>query len=221
MSAESAVPPGRVDLVCNDRIIEMYTLQHADVATALERDGVVHPDLAGSSMADDEQFVTAYRWLAKQLVALAEVPAGFDPDAGAMFWGYARITRRDLCSQVEQQDGGEPSVLLRVRLARNRVVLTDLSDWSTALSGLVLYQQAEMDAQDAVWDSGGGYYLNELEREFEATYGRGWRNALTAADIERVHATWSRCIVERPQRGCVQGTWAHLESADVVSVVPL
>jgi hypothetical protein len=223
MHVTSAVPPGRIDLACDDKIIEMYSIQHADVAKALEQDGVVHPKLAGSPFGNIEQFVTAYCWLANRLRALADTPAGFDPEAGAMFWGWARITRRELCRAVsEEARRHEPSVLLRVRLARSRVVLTDFSDWHDVLNSRNVYGRADKEAFEEMW-AAGGVYANELERDLEATYGEGWGVIpLTMADTERVRATWPLCIVERPRPGAyVQGVCAHLEAADVVSVVPL
>ena len=217
MSDTIGVPPGRLDLKHDSQSLELLTIQHEDVYSRLQSDGVVLPDISKSSYFEIPTCATAYAWMSRTLAEGRETHESFDPTAGAMFWLWAHVTRRALVSDAGAYGPGH--VLLRCRLPRQRVLLSDFDAYHGAFFGDLIYSEEELERAFADED-----FQTPLQEELAGKYGYGWSLFdLEPQERSRVQATWANMLVSTTRR---EGRWtqacvSHLEAGDVISGHPL
>lgn len=218
----TAIPAGRLGLRGDSHHLELLTIQHADVADALERDAVVYPDADRAGHGDDPVFADAYRWMSRQLSTHTHPTIPFDADAGSMFWLWAQTTREALAAQARAAAQTEPSVLLRVRMRRNRVLLSDFDAWHGVLNRHTVLSEDQLAELERAVERD-VHYQTPFEQTLEVSYGASWRyESLDEATAAAVRDTWQHCLVERPRRGAhTQACVTHLEKDDVIDIVHL
>jgi hypothetical protein len=217
------IPAGKLGLRSDKSTVEMLTVQAASILDILHRDTVARPDLGQSDYFEYPEYARAYRWMSRQVAARAEVPAWFDPEAGAMFWLWAHTTRKALVDQARSAALSDAAqVVLRVRIPKSRVVLSDFDDWHCVLNVFPVYDADERSAFEAAV-AGGLDYASAFEETLEVSFGSRWRfDELDASTVAALEQTWQHCLVERPRRwNATQGCVAHLELSDIIDIIEL
>ena len=120
------VRPQRQALLC-------YTVISGEALRVLRSVGSVRPESVpiGGDQAIDDSFVAAYDWMRWQMHRHIQGYAG-----GFPIWVWARTSRRDLVSTVNDMAGQSPgSALVTLRIPRERLLLTNYLTWHDVLNG--------------------------------------------------------------------------------------
>ena len=131
--AAQAVPAGRIPFDLSGEAVLCYTVISGEALRVLHRVGSVRPEPVkfGGDQAMDDSFAAAYDWMRWQLHRHIQGYAG-----GFPIWVWARTSRRDLVSTVDDLAGQSPgSALLTLRIPRDRLLLTDYLTWHDVLNG--------------------------------------------------------------------------------------
>jgi len=106
----------------------MYTFQTREAYETLRRDGVLVGDSSkgADDWAGEQVFREAYAWMRRQMARRLPGP----PHRG-LLWLWPTATR-ELLRDIAKYARGE--VLLTVRVARERALLSEFSDWHAVLN---------------------------------------------------------------------------------------
>lgn len=186
--------------------LTLQTLQTREAYETLARDGA----LVGDSSRGWAEFQEAYGWM------LREMDRRLSGSKGGLLWLWPTATRARLRDDARRARG---DVLLSVRVARDRVLLSDFMDWHSALNRS-LHVPALPGESDADWESR-WTVLDDDFRARTAPYGslpmNDWPEYLRA----EIEASWDAIFVPTTWRAkpVLQATMREVRSADVVRAV--
>ncbi|MEG3614655.1 DUF3841 domain-containing protein [Isoptericola haloaureus] len=187
-------------------MLTLVTLQSREAYQVLARDGV----LCGDPMLGDPDFSEAYGWMAEQM--RHRLPT----TGNGMLWAWARTPRTAVVEHARQVPG---SVLLTLRVARDRVLLSDYIDWHQVLNRCINIAPlpGETDAEwgrrfDVEWDA-----WDERTRCFDRVALALWPLDLRA----EIEASWEAIfdLATIPPHRSLQATVHELTERDVVRAV--
>lgn len=114
--------PARLFLEPESDLITLHTIQTREAYQTLARESV----LVGDSSRGWEEFQEAYGWMLRQMDV-----RGLPGTAGGLLWLWPAPTARDLRGSARRARG---DVLLTVRVALGRALLSEFSDWHAVLN---------------------------------------------------------------------------------------
>jgi hypothetical protein len=201
-----AAPPVRVVSKPGAEVLTMYTIQSGEAYETLARDGV----LIGDSSLGWDHVQEAYAWMLRQMERRL-------PGSGAgLLWLWPAATREQLRDSAKHSRGG---VMLTVKVARERVLLSEFSDWHSSLNRSVLVPQMPGETGDE-WDQ----RWTTLDDDFRARAEpydslpiSEWPTDLRA----EIEASWEAIFdpATWPAKPALQATMHELRPADVVRAV--
>lgn len=200
-------PPRRLPLFRDAQTLTLHTFQTREAYETLAADGV----LVGDSSRGWHEFQEAYGWMLRQMDE-----RGVHGPAGGLLWLWAGITTRQLRDDARRARG---HVLLTVRVPRDRVLISEFSDWHAALNRFLHVPARPGESPDA-WER----RWTALDDDFRARatpYERlpidEWPQSIRTeieASWEAIFdpATWSA-------KASLQATMRELRAPDVVRAV--
>lgn len=200
-------PPRRIVTEIGAGPLRLHTIQTREAYTELVREG----RLIGEPSRGEPLFQDAYAWLQRQMDD-RQVPGA----AGGMLWLWARTSHRQLRTCARR---GRGDVLLTVRIAPERALISEFSDWHAVLNRY-LHVPVEPGMSDAAWEARWerlGADFEERARAFRSEPLERWPRALRAeleSSWEAIFdpSTWQ---AGRP----LQATVRELRPADVTRAV--
>lgn len=188
--------------------LRLHTVQTEGAYRVLAESGV----LCGDPSLSDQVFVDAYAWLA------GEMDRRLPTTGPGMLWGWARITRRQLVSNVRCARG---EVLLTVEVARERVLLHNYEDWHAVLNHGLLVPCTQGETVEEWWKR-----AEPLIDDFDARLGDSDLSSRSAGDWpvelrEELLASWAAIFDPATWSAseCIQATLHELRASDVVRAV--
>lgn len=200
-------PP--VSLRCDPtaQTLKLYTIQSRQAYEELVREGV----LIGDSTLGCPEFREAYSWMHRAMGRRVVPGRGT-----GLLWLWARTSRSQLRRDAKQSHG---DVLLSARVDRDRVLVSEFSDWHAALNR-VLHVPAIVGEKEDTWE-------RRADEAFEDFEGRAapfvdlplaqWPKELR----DEIEGSWESIFdpatweAKRP----LQATMRELRAADVVRAV--
>jgi hypothetical protein len=186
--------------------LSLITVQSRDAYEALHRDGVLH----GDPRLGEPDYAEAYAWMSDQMGRRV-------PENGpGMLWLWARVRRSAVIDHARANPG---SVLLSVRVARDRVLISDYLDWHQVLNrslnvGILPHETDEewsrrFDTEQAAWD--------ERTRPFATTPIDAWPATLR----DEIQQSWNTIfdLDAVPPHRPLQATIRCLRANDVTRAV--
>lgn len=179
------VPRGTSEGLLGETLI-LHTIQTSDAWRQLAATGVLIPDVDRA----EADFHIAYAWMDRQMSARGLMGEG-------MLWLWGRIPRQALRGSARLSPG---SVLMTVRVPKDRVLLSDFADWHFVLNNAPYV---------AVRDG-------ESDEEWE-----GRSDAIEAAGRGAVEGTWEAIFDPDlwQEGGDLQATIREIRASDVVRAV--
>lgn len=199
-------PPLRVVREPRAEVPTLYTIQTREAYEALVNDGV----LVGDSSRGWEEFQEAYGWMLRQMER--RLPGPRD----GLLWLWPTATRQQLRDSARHARG---DVLLTVKVPRERVLLSEFSDWHA-----VLNRSLQVPQRLAETDEGWQARWTKLDDAFDARAKpyralpiSEWPDDLRA----EIEASWEAIFdpaTWRPKPD-LQATMRQLHPVDVVRAV--
>lgn len=191
--AADVLPPGRVGYDLGAPELLLHTrVPHAAVAE-LERTGA----LRGRADLVEEEFRTAYDWVAQQVRDRVAGAAG-----GYPIWAWARTTRANIVAVCRLAPG---ETLLTLSVPRDRVLLSEHGSWHCVLNDWPVDDgEEEWAATEQRWRQEHGDRFDEVR----STY---------------VQGTWDRIfdVHAFPRRSHIQACLEAVLVSDVVTAVDI
>jgi hypothetical protein len=200
-------PPLRVVSDPWAEMLTLHTIQNRDAYETLVNVGV----LVGDSTLGWTEFQEAYSWMLRQMDR--RLPTG---SSGGLLWLWPTATRARLCDDAKNARG---EVLLTVRVARGRVLLSEFLDWHAVLNRS-LHVPALLGETDEEWEA----RWNPLDDDFTARAEpyralpiNEWPDDLRA----EIESSWEAIFDSRTWRTppVLQATMRELRAEDVVRAV--
>lgn len=199
-------PPRRISSDLDAKTLRLHTFQTARAYETLTRDGL----LVGDSSRGLADFQEAYEWMLKQMEQYLAGP----PDG--LLWLWPNATHR-LLRNVARHASGE--VLLTVHVPRERMLVSDFSDWHTVLNRC-LHVPRQTDESDAEWDARWQARTDAFETRCEPYVSLAtseWPTELRA----ELETSWEAIFdpVTWPRKPDLQATMRELRRDEVVRAV--
>lgn len=184
----------------------MHTIQTRDAYETLTRAGV----LVGDSSLGPSEFQEAYAWMLRQMDRRIQATPG------GLLWLWPAAARKRLLRSAKL---AKSDVLLTVRVARDRVLLSDFLDWHAVLNRS-LHVPAIPGESEGEWES----RWNALDDDFHTRTGSysalpitGWPDDLRA----ELESSWEAIFdpASWRTRPALQATMRDLRAEDVVRAV--
>jgi len=199
-------PPLRLVSRLKSAVVTLYTVQTREAYETFVREGV----LLGDPTLGEPSFQEAYCWMLRQM------DARLPPPREGLLWLWANPSRRRLWSNAKLSSG---EVLLTVRVHRDRILLSEFSDWHMVLNRGLHVPRFPGEAA-AAWEARADALDNEFECEAEphrdlplAEWPTNLRSRLeTSWEAIFDPATWNA-------KSWIQATMRELHPEDVVRAV--
>lgn len=199
-------PPLRIVSRPGAEMLTMYTLQTHDAYETLARDGV----LVGDPSLGWPEFQEAYTWMLRQMDQRLPGPQG------GLLWLWPTATHERLRDDARHDPG---NVLLTVRVAQARVLLSDFLDWHVVLNRSLHVPLLPGESNEE-WEA--RWTLIDEDFEERATPYRGepttaWPEALRA----EIESSWEAIFDPATWRTppVLQATMRELRAEDIVRAV--
>lgn len=207
--AARAVPPGRIRYDLSADVLLLHSLVSPDAYATLAYYGRLRADPAHV----DPYFVPAYDWMRDQMAKRVPGHTGDYP-----IWLWAKIRRDDLVSSVRLAARHQPgTVLVTCRIARQRCLLSNFSDWHLVLNasppddwdGPAPREGPDLDHYDQRLEQAYAKSDTRLRRagipldspisawpqDLRTEHHRGWERILDPANY-RPSESWQACVDE-------------------------
>jgi hypothetical protein len=224
LAAAKALPPGRLELLVNEKEILLYSIQRLEVLEALTNEGHCKPCINNSDMF--AEYRVPYEWMSEQVTRRT----GIKTEPGAVFWGWAWRTRQDLAYSIKHAaDFAKEQyseVLLTLKMPTPLVLLSDFSTWHEPLNYWPCETPEQQLEAEAAWDKDEDWY-HPIIRMVEARGDRYDLDNLPKHEQQLVKDTWVNCLVDmkdlpKRQRGnAVQACFPEIRAEHVMRAVIL
>lgn len=205
--AADAVPAGRVPYDLHAPELLLHTIQTADAFDKLAANGILIPDPAKA----EADYGEAYAWM------LCQMNRRLPTRGSSALWLWARMRREHLVDLCKLSPG---QVLLTCLIPRERVLLSEFTDWHNVLNGVpnvYLLPDEHIEQYGDRYDA----IVDRYESETGSHLGRSPRASWPAAIRTEIESSWEGIFdVTNYGRGSYwQATVHELHAKDVIEAV--